>query len=730
MKQRLLTALLTLATLLMLMPVGALAVEPGAGENDSEIFITHPGIGGVEDVIPLSELPSTFGLTSGVAYNQSFYNQLDSVSKKIYDAIYSSELKDGPTMDDIPLSGVSYSELGSEGEAVAAAIAALVYDHPELSWLINTQWGIRSSGTSALFYMSESGYKHATNDPTMDAPDYSYADTKDRTVIANAIASAKSKIGTLSGKSNYEKVKVIYDWICNNIEYWEEGTTWPINWRGYQTVYSALVEGVTVCAGYSKAFKLLCDEYNIPCAIVAGKGGGSGTPQGWGPHAWNYVQMDDGKWYAVDSTWGDQSTWIDYDYLLMGSDKFYNTHEEGSLYDIFAFSYPELSTEDYKDEGAPDTIELSCTLAWDGISEGYPYYVVPTISSMGTQTTKDSVFTAKLKKGDSIISGKTVDWVLSGLGGNKDGITLTPNSDGTATLSISNAALSAINPEMGYTGPIVTITAKCGSVQKSQEFLIFVSHRSATFVQIQKDGSAIPSDTLQAGSTAAYTAKVYDQYGQEMSGQTVSWSVTGAGVTVSNGAVTVADNAAGDYTVTAACGSGRADLTITVEHTHNFSEWSGDETNHWHVCEACGAESPDKESHTWDGGNITTPPTNTAEGIKTSECTVCKRTKTESINPLAPNTVYVHISSADARDVEVYGAESLLPENAKIFAAQYENGKMKGILAGTLLPDDNGGHKVRFTRELASGWQLFFLGENHVPIFKKAALYIVGEKTI
>ena len=717
MKQRLLTALLTLATLLMLMPVGALAVEPGAGENDSEIFITHPGIGGVEDVIPLSELPSTFGITSA-AYNQSFYNQLDDVSKAIYNSLYSSPLKDGPSTDHVLLNGVSASDIDSEGTAIYQALGALLYDHPELSWLVNTESGRVTSGTSVWFCMSKGGYAQATTDPT---DDYGYANTEDRTVITNAINRATAAIGTLSGKSRYEKVKAIYDWICDNIEYWDEGETRPINWRGYQTVYSALVEGVTVCSGYSKAFKLLCDEYGIPCAIVAGKAGDAGASEKWGAHAWNYVQMDDGKWYAVDSTWGDQITWIYYDYLLMGSDKFYETHGEGSLYGEYAFAYPKLSTEDYKDEDAPDTIELSYTPAADGIStEGYPVFDVPIITSLDSQTSKDITITATLKKDGGVISGKTVDWTLDR---NIEGVTLTPDSDGTATLSISNSALRSVNPEPGYSGGQgITVTAKCSAVQESKKFAIFVSHRTAGFVQIQKDGAGIAFDTLQAGSTAAYTAKVYDQYGQEMSGQTVSWSTTDAGVTVNDGAVTVADNAAGDYTVTAACGGGRADLTITVEHTHNFSEWSGDETNHWHVCEVCGAESPDKESHTWDGGNITTPPTNAAEGIKTSECTVCKRSKTESINPLAPNTVYVHISSADARDVEVYGAESLLPENAKIFAAQYENGKMKGILAGTLLPDDNGGHKVRFTRELASGWQLFFLGENHVPIFKKAAL--------
>lgn len=63
----------------------------------------------------------------------------------------------------------------------------------------------------------------------------------------------------------------------------------------------------TVCAGYSAAFKLLCDRKSIPCVIVSGKAtAGAGQSVGSdGGHAWNYVQMDDGKWYAVDATWND-----------------------------------------------------------------------------------------------------------------------------------------------------------------------------------------------------------------------------------------------------------------------------------------------------------------------------------------------------------------------------------------------------------------------------------------
>lgn len=58
-----------------------------------------------------------------------------------------------------------------------------------------------------------------------------------------------------------------------------------------QSVYGLLLEGIAVCDGFSQTFKLLCSELNIPCIIMGNAG-----------HAWNLVQMEDGKWYRVDLT--------------------------------------------------------------------------------------------------------------------------------------------------------------------------------------------------------------------------------------------------------------------------------------------------------------------------------------------------------------------------------------------------------------------------------------------
>ena len=72
---------------------------------------------------------------------------------------------------------------------------------------------------------------------------------------------------------------------------------------------------------------------------------------------------------------------------------------------------------------------------------------------------------------------------------------------------------------------------------------------------------------------------------------------------------------------------------VRAAHTHAASaEWSKDETNHWHECTVDGcAEKLDTAAHTWNAGEITTPATFTSDGVKTYTCTVCAKTKTESV---------------------------------------------------------------------------------------------------
>lgn len=103
---------------------------------------------------------------------------------------------------------------------------------------------------------------------------------------------------------DYETVKAIHDWLVNN-------TTYAYSGR-YEGPFGPIMDGTSVCEGYSCAFQVLCTLSDIDCLYMAGD-----TTQGL--HAWNKVCVD-GVWYNVDVTWDDPTGGVDtlrYDYFLI-----------------------------------------------------------------------------------------------------------------------------------------------------------------------------------------------------------------------------------------------------------------------------------------------------------------------------------------------------------------------------------------------------------------------------
>ncbi|WP_432651299.1 leucine-rich repeat domain-containing protein [Huintestinicola sp.] len=63
-------------------------------------------------------------------------------------------------------------------------------------------------------------------------------------------------------------------------------------------------------------------------------------------------------------------------------------------------------------------------------------------------------------------------------------------------------------------------------------------------------------------------------------------------------------------------------IVSDCEHTDVPTEWEKDETDHWHICNYCGAVV-DKAEHTYGSWKITVPATADANGKKERSCTVC-----------------------------------------------------------------------------------------------------------
>ena len=88
--------------------------------------------------------------------------------------------------------------------------------------------------------------------------------------------------------------------------------------------------------------------------------------------------------------------------------------------------------------------------------------------------------------------------------------------------------------------------------------------------------------------------------------------------------------------------------TIPATHTHSYgTDWKYDDTNHWHECE-CG-DKADVAAHSASEWIVDTAATETAEGAKHKECTVCgaKRSENTVIDKLPDGGNTGNTSSGD-----------------------------------------------------------------------------------
>lgn len=130
---------------------------------------------------------------------------------------------------------------------------------------------------------------------------------EERVLVAQAKKDLQKKLGD-SDASEYEIVCAVNDYLCDKVEYPEEDMNAYPNDEGYapveHTAYNALKNGSAVCDGYSKAAKLLLNEFGIDCGVEVG------TCTNGGGHAWNLVNVD-GSWYQMDVTWNDGASEFD-----------------------------------------------------------------------------------------------------------------------------------------------------------------------------------------------------------------------------------------------------------------------------------------------------------------------------------------------------------------------------------------------------------------------------------
>lgn len=249
-----------------------------------------------------------------------------------------------------------------------AAFDAFDRDNPDVFWLTG-----ETNFKSLVTYESDGDTTTYTMKTYLVLKDYvdewdmrreAYQDTS---ALDRAISDMDDAVDTIlagAGGTDYEKIKYFNKYLTENNEYntvavsdgeAPEGTA-----EAYCAIFGGTGENGPVCEGYSRAFKVLCDEAGISCVLTDGTAYSS---TGSGPHMWNYVKVG-GSWYAVDVTWNDPAGGAsgavsgneNDDYLLVGSETvidseaFGESHIVSNTVSLSGTSFtngPELSTTAY-----------------------------------------------------------------------------------------------------------------------------------------------------------------------------------------------------------------------------------------------------------------------------------------------------------------------------------------------------------------------------------------------
>ena len=219
------------------------------------------------------------------------YNVLETDAERIfYDRLYECcRTVQNSTEDYLNAPYAKYSDLIDYERALEIAWL-FYYDQPEFFW-ISSSFKISSTrGVSFGIYAE-------------------YTDGEARqTALSDIMSEAQIYIdGAMKCATDYDKVKYLRDELLENVTY-KEG-------EYDQSIASTFLLGETVCAGYTKAYTMLCNAVGIDAVSVTGY-----------IHGWNAIELYD-RWYLVDVT-NDTS---DYDLFLISDETMRNIDIESEL---------------------------------------------------------------------------------------------------------------------------------------------------------------------------------------------------------------------------------------------------------------------------------------------------------------------------------------------------------------------------------------------------------------
>ena len=322
---------------------------------------------------------------------------------------------------------------------------------------------------------------------------------------------------SLGGKTTYQKVQAIYNWITANVKYDYSHLNDPA-YRLQYTAYAAAVQKKAVCQGYANLFYRLANDAGIDCRIITGKAyNGTQTED----HAWNIVRMEDEKYYCLDATWDAGLKPENYEYFLKGLTSFSRDHqaETDKLNTPYWTQYESrTSAADYKASSGPAAPTVTGgndsqgrpTLKWNAVSGAAKYEVYRARSLNGDYIKYSTVTGTSYTNTSYIESGSTYYYKVRALDANGTAGAWSSIVSVTYKQTLSAPTVTGGNDAQGrptLTWKVVTGAAKYEVYRARNKDGDYIKYSTVTGT------SYTNTSYIESGSTYYYKVRALDANG-------------------------------------------------------------------------------------------------------------------------------------------------------------------------------------------------------------------------